>query len=146
MITFNGVLLALMVGSKEKITFGLFTFSLLFLSIVMGLSHIIIYYFKNEYSYIDGKILRKKLQAISELCKLKREDENIINDAKSFMRSIYAEYNISYDSIPELIKDIDKKHNVKKLFLKTLLYELLFYIPFVIGIGLVIYKLYFYIS
>ena len=146
LISFNGILLALMVGSKDKISFGLFTFSLLFFSIVIGLLQVIIYYFKNEYSYIDGIILRKKMKAVSELCKQKRNDENIINDAKSFLRNIKLDYQKSFDSVPALLKDMDKSYNLTKIFFKSFLYEILFYIPFVAGVGLVIYKLYFYVK
>jgi len=146
LITFNGVLLALMVGSKDKISFGFLTFSLLFFSIIVGLLQIIIYYFKNEYSFIDGTVIRRKLRAISELCKLKKEDENIINDAKAFIRNIMLENKKIYDNVPALLKDIDKNYNVTRIFSKTLLFEMLFYIPFVVGFALVIYELYFYIS
>lgn len=146
LITFNGLLITLMVGSKGKITFGLLTFILLFFSIVVGLLQIIFYYFKNEYSFIDGKIINQKLEAISALCKMKNGDENTINDAKAFIRNLMLDNKKNYDNVPALLKDIDQTYNLHKLFLKSLLIELLFFVPFIVGFALVLYTVYFYIS
>jgi len=146
LITFNGVIITLMVASKGKISFGLPAFVLLFLSIIVGLIQIIVYYFKNEYSYLDGRMIKRQLEAISELCKAKPDDENTINDAKAFIRNIMLENRKTYDNVPALLKSIDQEHNLHRAFLKSILIELLFFIPFIAGFALVLYQVYLYIA
>ena len=145
LITFNGALLALMVSSNDKISFGLVTFSLLFFSILAGVAHIIYYYFSTEYEFIKGINLHKKLKAISNLCK-EKDSVEIVEDTKAFLRQVVLSDKTNYENVPALVHDIDKKYNVNKTFIKTLIAELFFYLPFVSGIGLVIYKLFSYIE
>ena len=112
LITFNGVLLALMVGGKDSISFSTLPFTLLFLSIAVGLAHIIIHYFKNEYSYIETVSLRKKLRAISEMCKHNITDEDTVNDARSFLRNI---------ALEEVNIDTHRLKNIKNHFFYILI-------------------------
>jgi hypothetical protein len=111
-ITFNGILLALMVGSSDKIDYGLFTYVFLFVSFVFGILHFVAYYFWNMFEYIKEKSLADKCKIVFRFCKTHMQDENAINDTKSFLRNVIAtEFGDQerLNSIPLLLKNFNKK-------------------------------------
>lgn len=91
-------------------------------------------------------MLGQKCKQVLNFCKHHKEDSEIVNDAKSFIRNIYLSGNKEFDNIPQLVTDFDKRNNVRKEFIFILIMESLFYIPFILSIGLVIYKLFYYIK
>jgi len=147
LITFNGVLLALMVATAGKIKYGLTVCSLLFFSFTAGILQFIVYYFGNLLDYIKKRMLCDKCKIVFEFYKSHSEDEGVHEDTKSFIRNLlFRENKKNQSSIPALTKDFDKKYNVAIAFLRAVFFEILFYIPFILGYGLIVYKLFLYIS
>lgn len=142
LVTFNGVILALMVGSANKINYGIYVFILLFISFAIGIIQMIIFYFINEYKYLKGTIFAEKVRKIIAFCRENRKDEDVVFDTKSFIRGLILSKKEKFGNIHELINDFDKKNSPNRAFLKILLFELLFYIPFILGFGLIIFKVF----
>jgi len=146
LIAFNGVLLTLMVVSIDTIKFDFLSFVLLFFSIVYGLGQIIVHYFINDYKYTEGLLISKKLTSISHYCKENREDENALTDVKAYFRNFTLGNRKTYSSIPSLINDFDRDNNLLSIYVRKSLIEALFFLPFIIGTALVIFRVYEYIS
>lgn len=147
LITFNGVLLASMVATAGKLEYGLTVYSLLFFSLTAGILQFTGHYFRNLLDYIKGKMLCDKCKIVFKFYKSHSEDEEVYEDTKSFIRNLlFRENKTNQSSIPALTKDFDKKYNVSRAFWLAFLFEMFFYIPFILGYGLIIYKLFLYIS
>jgi len=145
-ITFNAILLALMVSSSTavKIEYGRAEFILLFFSFVMGIAQFLAFYGYNMFEYIKKKSLVDKCKTLYSFSKT-HQDEETINYTKSFVKNAIAtEFGNEekLNSIPLLIKDCDKRNNIFRTFCKHYLKELLFYIPLIVGFTLIMLKVY----
>lgn len=145
LITFNGVLIALMVSSAEKIHYGLAPFLVLFFSFSIGILQLIIFYLMNEFEYIKEKIFGDKCKAVFKFCQRHRDNQSVIIDTQSFIHHEAFSDEKEHSNIPQLLKDFQRTHNATKTFIKVLFFEMLFYVPLVIGFGQVIYSLYVYL-
>jgi len=147
LITFNGILLTLMIANADKIKFGLTVYSLLFFSFTAGILQFIVYYFRNLLDSIKKRMLCDKCKVVFKFYKSHSEDEGVYEDTISFIRNLlFQENKKNQSSIPALTKNFGKKYNVAIAFLKEVLFEILFYIPFILGYSLIIYKLFLYTS
>ena len=142
LITFNGALITLMVASAEKIHYGIAPFLVLFFSFSVGVLELVIFYLMNETDFVKEKILSDKCAAVFGFCKTHREDQSAFIDTMSFIHHEACRDKKEYDDIPRLLADFEKTHNATKIFIKTMFFEMLFYLPLVIGFGQVIYKVF----
>jgi len=148
-IAFNGALIALMVSSAEKVKYSYLSFILLFFSISFGILHLIVYYLRNEYYYIEGDVSATKYKELLNFCKEHKDNSMIVHDTESFIRGSlfnFKRQKPKFDNVHELIAYYDKHNNVTRQFLLISLYELSFYIPFIWGLGLVVYSIFIYLK
>lgn len=138
LITFGGVLVALMVGSLDKINYSIYGFVSLICFVLFSLLDFLVYHLKNEYHFIDGKYFMGKIKKVFSFCKKTNYRKDVLEDTKSFIRSATLDLDSrikeDYGNIPELLKDFDKKNSIIKKFGAKLLWELIVMGLFILGI------------
>jgi len=145
-IAFNGVIIAVMVNSADKVHYNPLSFILLSVSISIGVLSVIFHYLKSECDNVDAMVAISKFKEILKFCKSHKESEDVVNDTKFFIRNELLQDQKKFESVPELLADFNKKNKPLKKFIIILAFELLFYIPFALGFALTMHQLIGYIS
>ena len=147
LITFNGAIIALVVGSAHTIQYTRLAFLLLFFSFAVGMIHIITFYVFNQYRFAVDKQEVKKNREVANFCKSHPDDPHAVDDARAFFRAqLLAIEHKQFDNIPSLLRHMNKRNNTATILLTTLLPDFFFYVPFIVCFVFIFYDVYRYLS